>query len=133
MTDTRRLLHGLSGIVGDLYGSAAPAKSAVSAPNAVSSVPAVLPFDKLWHTADETIDWTDILVSETPTDGLTPPETWHKLHALAPGVLQGDTTAYLDALTLLNPMADLPPYVSAWMCKPYPLMKCGPPSSSGMT
>ncbi len=113
MTDARRLLHGLSDIVGDLYG-AVPAKAAAPAatPDAAPA-PAVLPFEKLWHTADESIDWTDILASVSPTDGLTPPDVWARLHALAPRILQGDTAAYLDALTYLNPVSDLTPYVAS--------------------
>ena len=116
MTDLRRsLLKGMSNIVGDLYGET-PVKSAVLKAADVpepAQKPALPPFSQLWKTADETIDWTDILVSPTPTDGLTPPDKWALYHRHAQAVLQGDTAAYLAILQAENPMADLMPYVSA--------------------
>ena len=116
MTDLRRsLLKGMSDIVGDLYGEK-PVKSAVlkaaDAPEPAQQ-PALPPFSQLWKTADETIDWTDILVFSTPTDGLTPPDKWAVYHQHAKGVLAGDIAAYLAILQYENPMADLTPYVSA--------------------
>ncbi|MDD6050807.1 MAG: hypothetical protein PUC00_05985 [Clostridiales bacterium] len=118
MSDLRRsLLKGMSSIVGDLYDTASdenrtvplkPAEVQDAAPK-----PSLPPFRKLWKTADETIDWTDILVSPTPTDGLTPPDKWAMYHRYAAGVLQGDLGAYLAVLQADNPMADLTPYVSA--------------------
>lgn len=117
MTDIRRsLLKGMSSIVTDLYGEPAPHPTAayktVAMP-AQAVPPALPPFTQLWKTADETIDWTDILISPTPTDGLTPPEKWAFLHQHAKGVLKGDTAAYLAVLQQENPMADLMPYVAA--------------------
>ena len=114
MTDLRRsLLKGMGDIVGDLYG--APQTAVLKAANTPEPAqqPALPPFSQLWKTADETIDWTDILVSPTPTDGLTPPDKWALYHRPAQAVLQGDTTAYLAILQAENPMADLMPYVSA--------------------
>ena len=113
MTDVRRtLLRGMSSIVNDLY----PANTAVYK-SADAPIPAKQPalptFSALWKTADETIDWTDILVSPTPTDGLTPPDKWAVYHQHAAGVLAGDIAAYLAVLQYENPMADLTPYVSA--------------------
>ena len=117
MTDIRRsLLRGMADIVGDLYSAESPANTAVykSADTlAPAQQPALPPFRDLWKTADETIDWTDILVSPTPTDGLTPPDKWAVYHQHAKGVLQGDIAAYLAVLQYENPMADLMPYVSA--------------------
>ena len=111
----RTLLRGMSDIVTDLYGTPAPApaKNAATAPAAAPAAAALPPFSTLWRTADESIDWTDALASPTPTDGLTPPKTWSRYHALAEGVLHGDVAAYLDALEFANPMADLTPYVAA--------------------
>ena len=114
MTDLRRsLLKGMSDIVGDLYG--APQTAVLKAADATEPAqqPALPPFSQLWKTADETIDWTDILISPTPTDGLTPPEKWAFLHQHASGVLKGDVAAYLAVLQQENPMADLMPYVAA--------------------
>ncbi|MGN1370141.1 MAG: hypothetical protein ACI4WX_14825 [Aristaeellaceae bacterium] len=118
MSDLRRsLLKGMSGIVGDLYGTPAPDGNTVPLKPADAPVPvrqpALPPFCKLWKTADETIDWTDILVSPTPTDGLTSPEKWAMYHQHAAGVLKGDIAAYLAVLQAENPMADLTPYVAA--------------------
>lgn len=118
MSDLRRsLLRGMADIVTDLYGEPAPMKSTATIKAAETAVPserpALPPFVKLWKTADETIDWTDILVSPTPTDGLTPPDKWALYHRHAAAVLQGDTNAYLAVLKSINPMGDLTPYVSA--------------------
>ncbi len=116
MTDIRRnLLRGMSDIVGDLYGTPAAPKASYKSANEPASArkPALPPFTSLWKTADETIDWTDILVSPTPTDGLTPPDKWALYHQHAAGVLRGDIAAYLAVLQAENPMADLMPYVTA--------------------
>ena len=116
MTDLRRsLLRGLGDIVGDLYGEEAPKSAVLKAADAPEPAqqPALPPFSQLWKTADETIDWTDILVSPAPTDGLTPPDKWALYHRHAEAVLQGDTAAYLAVLQSENPMADLMPYVAA--------------------
>ena len=117
MTDIRRtLLRGMADIVGDLYPGERAANTAVyktaDAP-APAQQPTLPPFRDLWKTADETIDWTDILVSPTPTDGLTPPDKWAVYHQHAAGILKGDIAAYLAVLQYENPMADLTPYVSA--------------------
>ena len=117
MTDIRRsLLRGMADIVGDLYSAESPANTAVyKSADTLSPAqqPALPPFRDLWKTADETIDWTDILVSPTPTDGLTPPDKWALYHQHAEGVLKGDIAAYLAVLQAENPMADLTPYVAA--------------------
>lgn len=118
MSDLRRtLLHGMSDIVGDLYGEPAPgartAAMKAAEPSAPADQPALPPFWQLWKTADETIDWTDILVSPTPTDGLTPPDKWALYHRYAAEVLKGDVSAYLAVLQAENPMADLTPYVAS--------------------
>ena len=117
MSDIRRsLLKGMADIVGDLYGEDVPKNTATlkSADEPVPvKQPTLPPFQHLWKTADETIDWTDILVSPTPTDGLTPPDKWAMYHQHAAGVLKGDIAAYLAVLQAENPMADLTPYVSA--------------------
>ena len=117
MTDIRRsLLKGMADIVGDLYGEEVPKNTATlkaANPPVPAKQPALPPFRQLWKTADETIDWTDILVSPTPTDSLTPPDKWALYHQHAEGVLKGDIGAYLAVLQYENPMADLTAYVSA--------------------
>ena len=118
MTDIRRtLLRGMADIVGDLYGGPMPVRSTATLKSADAPVPAkqpaLPPFSQLWKTADETIDWTDILVYPTPTDGLTPPDKWTLYRQHAEGILKGDVAAYLAFLHAENPMDDLTPYVSA--------------------
>ncbi len=117
MTDIRRtLLRGMADIVGDLYPNERAANTATykSADTpAPLNPPALPPFTALWKTADETIDWTDILISPTLTDGLTPPDKWAFYHQQAAAVLRGDIVAYLAVLQQENPMADLMPYVAA--------------------
>ncbi len=116
MTDLHRSLRkGMADIIGDLYGEPAPATATLKSAEAPApkNPPALPPFAALWKTADETIDWTDILVSPTPTDGLTPTDKWAMYHKHAAGVLAGDTAAYLAVLQAENPMADLTAYVAA--------------------
>jgi len=116
MTDIRRsLLKGMADIVGDLYGTPAAPRATYKSIDepAPAQQPGLPPFCQLWKTADETIDWTDILISPTPTDGLTPPDKWALYHQHAAAVLKGDVAAYLAVLQSENPMADLTPYVSA--------------------
>lgn len=112
---SRRLLAGLSDVVGDLWGTPAqPAAPTTKPAEAVHTVqPALPPFEALWKTADEVIEWTEALASPTPTDGLTPADKWAMYHQHAAAVLRGDTAAYLAVLKAANPMADLMPYVAS--------------------
>lgn len=112
------MLDGMADIVRDLW-QAQPSPTpggemADPAQARVYSVPsATLPFDALWKVADEPIDWTEALSSETPTDRLTDPQKWKTYHQQAERVLNGDTSAYLEVLKAANPMADLTTYVSS--------------------
>ena len=73
--------------------------------------------ENLWITADETIDWTEALISETPADGLTAPGLWRFYHRMAEKVLDGDLQAYVEVLTTLNPLGDLTDYVSGMILR----------------
>ena len=64
----------------------------------------------LWMTADETVDWTDALAHDRPTDGLTPTALWMFYHEQAEKVLQGDIQAYAEVLWRTNPLGDLTGY-----------------------
>nr|MBR4281493.1 hypothetical protein [Clostridia bacterium] len=88
---------------------ATPAPEAMPAPEK----PALPPFEALWKTADEPIDWTEALASPTPTDGLTDPAKWALYHEQAASVLHGDMSAYKKVLAAANPTADLTPFVGA--------------------
>ncbi len=63
--------------------------------------------DNLWMTADETIDWTDALGHEYPTDGLTNMRLWNFYHKEAEEVLAGNTKAYAEVLRKSNPLGEL--------------------------
>lgn len=123
----RGLLDGLADIVTDFYGENAAANARLakelSEGSAVPDVrgnapvyaarPALPPFRDLWKTADESIDWTEALVSSTTTDPLTPQDRWTQYHQQADAVLHGSTSAYLTVLRAANPMDDLMPFVTA--------------------
>ena len=66
--------------------------------------------DNLWMTADETIDWTDALAHEWPSDGLTNIAMWKFYHKNAEAVLNGDLTAYAEVLRKANPLGELMEY-----------------------
>ena len=51
-------------------------KSADSAPKVTYADEKSLPFTELWKVADEPIDWTEVLSSPIPTDGLVSAEKW---------------------------------------------------------
>ena len=81
---------------------AKPAKVVVKKPK--------IGIDNLWMTADETIEWTDALAHEWPTDGLTPRSLWEFYHKHAEAVLNGDLTAYTEVLRKANPLGELMEY-----------------------
>lgn len=72
-----------------------------------------LPFTELWKVADEPIDWTEVVSSPIPTDGLVSAEKWALYRQYADKVLSGDTAAYLGVLKAVDPMGDLAPYTSS--------------------
>jgi len=90
-----------------------PAKSADSAPKATYADEKSLPFTELWKVADEPIDWTEVVSSPIPTDGLVSAEKWALYRQYADKVLSGDTAAYLGVLKAVDPMGDLAPYTSS--------------------
>ena len=73
--------------------------------------------ENLWFTADETVDWTDALLNDTPRDGLTGQKTWAFYHRMAEKVLSGSTEAYAEVLTTINPLGDLTEYVSGMILR----------------
>ena len=73
--------------------------------------------ENLWVTADETVDWTEALLWESPRDGLTGQKLWSFYHRMAPRVLEGDTEAYAEVLTTINPLGDLTDYVSGMILR----------------
>ena len=61
----------------------------------------------LFRSADETIDWTDALAHEYPTDGLTNMRLWSFYHKEAEEVLSGNVKAYAEVLRKSNPLGEL--------------------------
>lgn len=82
-----------------------------------SAKPPKATLENLWVTADETVDWTKALLSETSRDGLTGPKLWSFYHRMAPKVLAGDTGAYAEVLTTINPLGDLTEYVAGMILR----------------
>ncbi|MBR4080159.1 MAG: hypothetical protein IKK21_00010 [Clostridia bacterium] len=118
MTD-RRIDKILSSVADDLWGGAKPQsapeeqeESPVPEPTAPVYQPAFPPFEQLWKTADETVDWTDALVHPEPVDGMTPPRLWSYFHQQAKGVLAGDLHAYAEVLRTANPLGDIARYTA---------------------
>ena len=68
--------------------------------------------DNLWMTADETIDWTDALAHEWPSDSLTSIALWKFYHRNAEAVLKGDVNAYAEVLRKANPLGELMEYAA---------------------
>ncbi|MGN0779888.1 MAG: hypothetical protein ACI4MJ_12105 [Aristaeellaceae bacterium] len=108
--------HSLRGIVDDLWGtpapgSTAPASGKADAPErAQTAAPSFPPFEQLWKAVDETVDWTEVLAHEFPTDGLTTPEDWALYRRHAAQILKGDAAAYLAVLRAADPLRDLTPW-----------------------
>jgi len=73
--------------------------------------------ENLWITADETVDWTEALLRESSPDGLTGPKLWSFYHRMAEKVLAGNTEAYAEVLTTLNPLGDLTDHVSGMILR----------------
>lgn len=135
--DASKLLDGLYEIVGDLWKDsqqklASTTEELRNAPSPVPEVPKamepavkapqaakadakrgtpedpVLPsFELLWKSADESIEWTDVLVSEKPVYGAARPELWGYLREHVEGVLAGSVRDYADVLRTVRPLDDL--------------------------
>ena len=113
--DASELLLRMMAIASDLWRD--PPEDVVPEPKKQEAKPAKVVVKKpkigienLWMTADETIEWTDALAHEWPTDGLTPRSLWEFYHKHAEAVLNGDLTAYTEVLRKANPLGELMEY-----------------------
>lgn len=106
--------YNLSDIVEDLWGASPEPERKPAAPAQPVYQSTFPPFEQLWKTADDTVDWTDALAHDKPTDGLTSAHLWSFFHQHAARVLQGDTAAYVEVLQAANPLGDLAPYAQAF-------------------
>ncbi len=61
-------------------------------------------------TSDDSIDWTEVLVSPVPPDDSYNREMWQYYHGMAGRILSGDVDAYLQLIYEVNPLDDLLPY-----------------------
>ena len=137
--DQIEFMKRMKAIASDLWGGITPAQEEAPAPEKTKEEPAPRDsgkpktgFQALWKTADETIDWTDALAHNTPTDGLTGPRLWAFYHKHAQKVLEGDLNAYTEVLQKSNPLGELTEYAggismhayspdrleSTFVCKP---------------
>lgn len=83
-----------------------PAEKPQSAPAKKLQFPALT---TVWKTADETVDWTEVLAHDRPVDGLTSMRLWEYYRKYAERVLKGDLQAYVEVLSATNPLGDLTP------------------------
>ncbi len=65
-------------------------------------------------TSDDTVDWTEVLVSPTAPDSTYNQEMWEYYHTMAPKVLAGDIDTYLQLIYEVNPLDDLLTYGSTF-------------------
>jgi len=110
--DQTEFMKRMRAIASDLWSGKEPMDPAMpAAPAPKKQNPPVkqppLTIDNLWKAADETVDWTDALAHETPTDGLTSQNLWSFYHRHAEKVLEGDLTIYAEVLRVSNPLGEL--------------------------
>lgn len=65
-------------------------------------------------TSDDSIDWTEVLVSPTPPDNTYNQPMWEYYHSMASKVLSGDIDTYLQLIYEVNPLDDLLSYGSGF-------------------
>jgi hypothetical protein len=63
-------------------------------------------------TSDDTIDWTEVLVSSVAPDETYNQQMWAYYHSISPKILAGDIDAYLQLIYEVNPLDDLLMYGS---------------------
>lgn len=67
---------------------------------------------KLYLKCDETIDWTELLVSTSADDVFMEPQSWKFLKSISRKVLSGDIDTYLEIIEKMRPVDDLLDYGS---------------------
>ncbi len=115
--DQNEFLKRMKAIASDLWGGTLPAEEPAPGADRPKEAPKPRNEDRkktsltsLWKTADETIDWTDALAHDTPTDGLTSLKKWAFYHKHARKVLEGDLAAYTEVMQKANPLGELTEY-----------------------
>lgn len=92
-------------------------RSSASHDNAISASERVEQLDinslkSIHKTSDDSIDWTEVLVSPTAPDESYNANMWEYYHEMAPKILAGDIDAYLQLIYEVNPLDDLLMYGS---------------------
>ena len=65
-------------------------------------------------SCDDSIDWTEVLVSPTPPDASYNSELWAYFHSMAPEILAGNIDAFLQLIYEINPLDDLLEYAGSY-------------------
>lgn len=65
-------------------------------------------------TADDSVDWTEVLVSPLAPDDSYNQTMWEYYHTMAPKILSGDIDSYLQLIYEVNPLDDLLAYGSGF-------------------
>lgn len=77
----------------------------------VSQVDANL-LKSIHKSADDSIDWTEVLVSPNAPSEIYDQHMWSYYHSMAPKILAGDIDTYLQLIYEVNPLDDLMMYGS---------------------
>lgn len=67
---------------------------------------------RIYLKCDETIDWTELLISTSADDVFMEFESWRFLKSISHKVLSGDIDTYLEAIEKMRPVDDLLEYGS---------------------
>jgi hypothetical protein len=68
------------------------------------------------YSADDMVDWTEILISHKPQANCDNVEFWNYCHERAYQVLNGDIDTYLEVIRDVNPLEDLLDYGFDFEC-----------------
>lgn len=90
--------------------TSAPSNYELSTPIEPSNVVEQLDTNSLksiHKTSDDSIDWTEVLVSSVAPDDTYNQQMWEYYHSMASKILSGDIDAYLQLIYEVNPLDDL--------------------------
>ena len=79
-------------------------------PNIISAQLDTTSLKSIHKLSDDSIDWTEVLVSPLPPDESYNQGMWQYYHSMASKVLSGDIDTYLQLIYEVNPLDDLIAY-----------------------
>lgn len=90
-----------------------------NADDAMNNSPIIAQIDSsvlksIHKTADDSVDWTEVLVSPLAPDDSYNQTMWGFYHDMAPKILSGDIDSYLQLIYEVNPLDDLLAYGSGF-------------------